>query len=108
MLQGAFHSSDLWYVFKSLKNCWRPWTAGDWALSEQMLTAWSNFAKTGDPNTPGASRKSGGAGSLFGAAGPWTPCTAAKPDFMVFRLDDADAVASAMGTPLRPAPAPRR
>ena len=23
VLQGAFHSSDLWFVFKSLKNCWR-------------------------------------------------------------------------------------
>ena len=96
VLQGAFHSSDLWYVFKSLKNCWRPWTEGDWALSEQMLTAWSNFAKCGDPNGPD---------------GPdaWTPLTAAKPEFMVFRLDDGDAVASAMGEPLRaPAPAPRR
>ena len=34
VLQGAFHSSDLWFVFKSLKNCWRPWTQGDWDLSE--------------------------------------------------------------------------
>ncbi len=24
VLKGAFHSSDLWYVFKSLKHCWRP------------------------------------------------------------------------------------
>ena len=29
-LKGAFHSSDLWFVFKSLKHCWRPWTKGDW------------------------------------------------------------------------------
>lgn len=28
VLKGAFHSSDLWYVFKSLKHCWRPWTGG--------------------------------------------------------------------------------
>ena len=39
-LKGAFHSSDLWFVFKSLKHCWRPWTQGDWDLSEKMLTAW--------------------------------------------------------------------
>ena len=44
-LRGAFHSSDLWFVFKSLKHCWRPWTKGDWDLSEKMLTAWTNFAK---------------------------------------------------------------
>jgi len=33
-LKGAFHSSDLWYVFKSLKHCWRPMTPGDWQLAE--------------------------------------------------------------------------
>lgn len=49
VLEGAFHSSDLWYVFKSLKHCWRPWTQGDWELSEVMLTAWTNFAKYGTP-----------------------------------------------------------
>ena len=100
MLQGAFHSSDLWYVFKSLEHCWRPWTEGDWDLSEKMLTAWSNFAKYADPN---------GAGQDLGAV--WTPYTAATPEFMVFKLDDADAEASAMGEPLvapRPAFGPRQ
>ena len=96
MLQGAFHSSDLWYVFKSLEHCWRPWTEGDWALSEKMLTAWSNFAKYGEPNAPGEEA--------------WTPYTAAKPEFMVFKLDESDAEASAMGQPLvapRPVFGPR-
>ena len=83
-LRGAFHSSDLWFVFKTLKFCWRPWTQGDWDLSEKMITAWSNFAKYSDP----------GLG--------WEPCTAAKPDFMVFRLDENDAEASFLGTPLKP------
>ena len=83
-LRGAFHSSDLWFVFKSLKHCWRPWTQGDWDLSEKMISAWSNFAKNNDPG--------------FG----WEPCTAAKPDFMVFRLDENDAEASFLGQPLKP------
>ena len=48
-LKGAFHSSDLWYVFKSLKHCWRPMTPGDWQLAEVELTAWTNFAKFGNP-----------------------------------------------------------
>ena len=88
VLQGAFHSSDLWFVFKSLEHCWRPWTEGDWDLSEKMLTAWSNFAKYSDPNGPDG--------------GEWTPYTAAKPEFMVWKLNEADAEDSAMGEPQVP------
>ncbi len=87
VLSGAFHSSDLWYVFKSLKHCWRPWAQGDWDLAEDMLTAWSNFAKCGDPNGP--------------QGGVWTPCTKENPDFMIFKLDAADQVASGMGQPIK-------
>ena len=93
-LKGAFHSSDLWYVFKSLKHCWRPWTQGDWDLSEKMLTAWTNFAKFSDPN-----------GSSEGEGLGWTPCTAEKPDFMLFKLNNKDAEASEMGEPIVPEPA---
>lgn len=82
-LRGAFHSSDLWFVFKSLKHCWRPWTDGDWALSERMLTNWSNFVKYSDPN--GAK------------GGKWTPCTAKTPDFMIFQLDENSKDSSQMG-----------
>jgi para-nitrobenzyl esterase len=84
-LKGAFHSSDLWFVFKSLKHCWRPWTKGDWDLSEKMLTAWTNFAKYSDPNGP--------------KGGEWAPCTEQNPKFMVFKLNDKDAEASFFGEP---------
>jgi para-nitrobenzyl esterase len=84
-LRGAFHSSDLWFVFKSLKHCWRPWTKGDWDLSEKMLTAWTNFAKYSDPNGP--------------KGGEWKPCTAKNTKFMVFKLNDQDAEASFFGEP---------
>jgi para-nitrobenzyl esterase len=47
---GAFHSSDLWYVFHSFRHSWRPFTAGDQALSKQMVDYWTNFAKFGNPN----------------------------------------------------------
>lgn len=87
-LKGAFHSSDLWYVFKSLKHCWRPWTQGDWDLSEKMLTAWTNFAKYSNPN--GAED------------GEWTPCTAENPNFMLFKLDENDVENSEMGEPILP------
>ena len=86
-LKGAFHSSDLWFVFKSLKHCWRPWTQGDWDLAEKMLTAWTNFAKFGNPNGE--------------EDGEWTPCTAESPNFMLFKLDDKDAEKSEMGAPIK-------
>ena len=85
-LRGAFHSSDLWFVFKSLKHCWRPWTQGDWDLSEKMLTAWSNFAKYGDPNGPDG--------------GEWKPLTKDNQQFMIFKLDENDVEASELGNPL--------
>ena len=47
---GAWHSSDLWYWFGTLKNCWRPMEEKDEELSEQMVSYLCNFAKTGDPN----------------------------------------------------------
>jgi len=47
----AFHSDDIEYVFGTLIT--RPgavWRAEDYALSEQMMSYWTNFAKSGDPN----------------------------------------------------------
>lgn len=82
ILTGAFHSSELWYMFKSLRLSWRPFTPGDYALSEEMITRWTNFAAYGNPN---------GAGEET-----WKPCTASEPYSWVFKLDDSDAVASGM------------
>jgi para-nitrobenzyl esterase len=53
-----------------------------------MLTAWTNFARFGDPNGQ--------------QGGQWAPYTSENPRFMIFRLDDNDAVNSEMGEPLRP------
>lgn len=50
---GAFHSSELWYMFGTLDRCWRPFTDKDRQLSEKMLDYWCNFIKTGDPNGDG-------------------------------------------------------
>lgn len=53
---GAFHSSDLWYIFGTLDRCWRSLAPGfvpeDYALSRTMIDYWTNFARTGDPNGP--------------------------------------------------------
>ena len=88
VLQGAFHSSELWYMFKTLRFCWRPFVEGDYALAEEMITAWTNFAKYGNPNG--------------GSAGAWKPCTQDSPYYMIFKLDENEQPASEMGALLRP------
>ena len=49
----AWHSSELWFVFKSLRPGippTRPWRALDFEVAERMNNYWVNFIKTGDPN----------------------------------------------------------
>ncbi len=48
--KGAWHSSDLWYWFGTLKNCWRPMEKHDYAVSDIMATYLCNFVKSGNPN----------------------------------------------------------
>lgn len=50
---GAWHSSELWYFFGTLKNCWRPFEKHDYQISDAMVNALCNFAKTGNPNAEG-------------------------------------------------------
>jgi para-nitrobenzyl esterase len=50
----AFHSDDIEYVFGTLAT--RPGATirpEDRKLSEEMMSYWTNFAKTGNPNGPG-------------------------------------------------------
>ncbi|WP_111308002.1 carboxylesterase/lipase family protein [Confluentibacter sediminis] len=82
---GAFHSSDLWYIFHSLKHSWRPFTAGDEALSNQMVDFWTNFAKYGDPNG-----KEGGV---------WKPYTKEHPEFMLLDVNGDKADLKMTATP---------
>jgi len=53
-----------------------------------MLTAWTNFAKYGNPNGQND--------------GSWTPYTKDNPNFMIFKLDENDVENSGMGDPLKP------
>ncbi len=68
---GAFHSSELWYMFGTLNRCWRPMTQSDYTLSDEMLDYWTNFMKTGNPNGKGLPL--------------WKPCTQGLSD--VIKLD---------------------
>ena len=47
---GAFHSSDLWFTFNSLRHCWRPFKGWHYALANRMSRAWAAFATAGNPN----------------------------------------------------------
>ena len=71
---GAWHSSDLWYWFGTLDNCWRPMTKKDWNLSNQMSDYLTNFCKYGDPNGAGLTA--------------WLPMT--RGQSKVLRLGEAD------------------
>ncbi len=67
---GAFHSSELWYMFGTLGACWRPLTEGDFELSRRMVGYWANFIKNGDPNGAGLPR--------------WEACTLANNHVQLF------------------------
>lgn len=82
---GAFHSSDLWYVFHSFRHSWRPFTAGDQALSKQMVVYWTNFARFGNPNGTGKNI--------------WTPYSAQDPKLMEFNVDGSRANCNMSGSP---------
>lgn len=52
----AWHSSDLWYFFSSLKDGTppaRPWEEGDYALAGLASSYLANFIRTGNPNGEG-------------------------------------------------------
>lgn len=50
---GAFHTSEVPYVFNSLDKSDRPFDATDQAIADQMTSYWANFARIGDPNGKG-------------------------------------------------------
>lgn len=66
---GAFHSSELWFMFHSLKNSWRPFTEADYALSDKMMDFWTNFCKYADPQ------------------GGWKPYTAEDPYMQILDIE---------------------
>jgi para-nitrobenzyl esterase len=49
----AYHSAEIEFVFGMLDSKKLPWKKADYDLSEQMVSYWTNFAKTGDPNGGG-------------------------------------------------------
>ena len=48
---GAFHSSEIWYTMGTLNRWWRPDLPEDQALSAKMVQLWTDFMKTGCPES---------------------------------------------------------
>ncbi len=67
---GAFHSSELWYLFGTLRRCWRPFTPEDEVLSARMTDAWTHFMKCGTPDDDGS----------------WLPCSKDNPYVQIFDI----------------------
>ena len=80
---GAFHSAELWYVFNTLSNCWRPFAEGDYVLSDYMVDTWTNFVKYGNPN--GNDKE------------VWRPYTEENRQFMIFKLGSSGAAEPSHG-----------
>jgi para-nitrobenzyl esterase len=51
--RGAYHGSEINYVFGSLADSDLPWTAEDRRIADLMSSYWVNYAAKGDPNGPG-------------------------------------------------------
>jgi para-nitrobenzyl esterase len=47
---GAFHTSEVPYVFHNLDLLDRPWEPVDHTIADQVSSYWVNFATTGSPN----------------------------------------------------------
>jgi len=50
---GAGHGAEIPYVYDQLAQDPRTWSADDYRVAERMVTYWTNFAKTGNPNSEG-------------------------------------------------------
>ncbi len=51
--RGAYHGSEINYVFDNLYATDRPWTDQDRKIADTMSSYWANFIATGNPNGKG-------------------------------------------------------
>ena len=52
-LFGAFHTSEVPYIFQTLKMLHRDWRPEDFKVSREVSSYWTNFARSGNPNGEG-------------------------------------------------------
>ena len=96
---GAGHFAELWYMFNHQTQERWPWTKDDHELADAMAAYWTNFVKTGDPNTsalPAWPRFTADDGPLLILKAPIAPGQVARlPNLRVFD----DVYAQIRGTP---------
>lgn len=80
--RGAAHSTEMGYVFGTL---WWKYNRADQYLSDLMMTYWTNFAKTGDPNVGDSPRSTD-------SLPYWPPFDLNQPSVML--LKDSTALIS--------------
>ena len=51
--RGAYHGSEITYVFGNVPATGGPWTDEDRRIANEMSSYWVNFVATGNPNGPG-------------------------------------------------------
>ena len=73
---GAWHTSELFYMFETIHRTWRPMKGYDFELATRFADYWANFIRTGDPNGAGLPQ--------------WTPFTEANQ--AVMDLGTADSM----------------
>ncbi len=93
---GARHAGEIEYVFGALDSSPQvPWQPADRQLSDLMMSYWSNFARSGDPNGGGLPRWP----RYTGEAGPQVMhldvASEARPDTLRARYEALDAVVQA-------------
>lgn len=71
-LYGAYHSSDLWYMFGNMDKCWREFTEQDFALKDTMVNSVVRFIREGNPG--------------------WEPFTSANRRFRRFDVEGPEYV----------------
>jgi para-nitrobenzyl esterase len=93
---GARHAGEIEYVFGALDSLPDvPWQASDRALSDQVMTYWSNFARAGDPNGPGLPTWPRYEGGPDGQVMHLDVSSRARPDATRARYETLDALAAA-------------
>jgi para-nitrobenzyl esterase len=93
---GARHAGEIEYVFGALDSDPKvPWEPADRALSDAMMSYWTNFARSGDPSGPGLPAWP----RFTGEGGPQVMHldvkSEARPDVLRARYETLDAALSA-------------
>lgn len=88
--QGAYHMSEITYIFNNLYGTDLPWSPVDYDIAATLNAYWANFVKTQNPN-------SGGSYNRNGSLAHWAPTSGESKT--VFHLAPARPV-NADGLPV--------